>query len=107
MKNVCKQCILIAAFISCLVSVSFAETVTLKWKEPVDGASVNGYNLYYGLSNDISAMTKISGITATSYTVSGLVLHNHYYFYVKAYNANGEGPASDVLVSNVSLRVVE
>jgi hypothetical protein len=88
------------------VTVGFAETVNLKWNSPTSGGAASGYNLYYGESDDISTMTKISGITGTSYSLEGLDLHKTYYFYLKAFNSMGEGPASEVKASNVSLRVV-
>ncbi len=109
MKNNRKIYIFYAIVVFCIacVSVCYAETVNLEWDAPTSGGSVDGYNLYYGLTDDISTMTKIEGISELNYRLEGLDLHKIYYFYVRAYNSSGEGPVSDVRMSDVSLRIVE
>lgn len=107
MNHICKIQFFLIIAVFCIVSIGSAETVHLKWSAPTDGGPVSGYNLYYGVTDNIANMTKIDGINGTTYTLDNLQLHKKYYFYIQAYNSHGEGPISEVKDSNVSLRVVK
>ncbi len=90
----------LAIMISFFTSSSlFAATQILNWDSPVEGGPVENYNIYYGTVDDVLGMTKISGITGTSYSINNLEDGIVYYFYVTAYNDFGEGPLSDVYSS--------
>ena len=81
---------------------------TLTWDAPTTdeaGNSLSGpitYNIYYGtgslIANRIATndgITKIAGVTSTSYVVSGLASMSHYCFVVTAENSAGESVATD------------
>lgn len=67
--------------------------ITLSWN-PVDGAS--WYNLYYGTKPGVSKASpnKITRITTTSHTVTGLSMGTTYYFVVTAGNAKTQSSES-------------
>ncbi|MFH1781054.1 MAG: fibronectin type III domain-containing protein [Patescibacteria group bacterium] len=56
-------------------------TATLTWDAP--STTVNSYTLQYDSNSDFSDPSTISGITETSYTISGLEASNIYYFKIK------------------------
>ena len=60
-------------------------------------SGATSYNLYYSTTAGVSPAngTKISGITATNYTQSGLISGTTYYYVVTAVNASGESSASN------------
>lgn len=64
--------------------------IKLSWKKAEDAES---YNVYYKESGTRDYI-KISGITSTSYTVSGLKSLTEYFAYVSAENDIGEGSSS-------------
>lgn len=67
--------------------------LTLSWN-PVKGAS--WYNLYYGTKPGVSKASpnKITRITTTSHTVTGLSMGTTYYFVVTAGNAKTQSSES-------------
>lgn len=68
-------------------------SVALSWTA---SANATSYNVYYSTSSTIAVGggTKVSGITGTTETVSGLTAGTAYYFIVTAVNAGGESLAS-------------
>jgi hypothetical protein len=67
--------------------------VVLSWSS-VTGAT--SYNIYYSKSSGAgTAGTKVSGVTATSYTIGDLTNWSTYYFVVTAVGAGGESTASN------------
>lgn len=99
------------AVFACLIigatSYCWAETINLSWNAPEYGGAVEGYYLYYGMTDNISSMTKLGPINSTNYMLD---LNNagsiKYYFYVRAFNAAGEGPASPVKVVGIHLQII-
>src|SRR3990172_6329273 len=66
--------------------------VTVSWNSVVNTTS---YNIYWSTTPGVSKSgAKIPGITATSYTHTGLINGNPYYYVVTAVNSVGEGSES-------------
>ena len=70
-------------------------------------AAATGYNIYWSTSPGVTPQngTKISGVTGTSYTHTGLVNGTTYYYVVTAVNGTAEGQPSmqaQVLIDNVA-----
>jgi hypothetical protein len=67
--------------------------VALNWSA---SSGATSYNLYYATASGVTPAngTKISGITATSYTQSGLTNGTTYYYVVTAVGSGGESTAS-------------
>ena len=65
-------------------------TITAGWKKMED---TDTYNLFYKKETD-TEFTKITGIEANSYQITGLEDLVSYEVYVTGVNENGEGPAS-------------
>jgi predicted phage tail protein len=75
--------------------------VTLTWVAPASGGSpITGYIIYKGTSSggETGPAVNASPVTATSYTVTGLV-NGTTYFEVFAVNAVGQGPSSEALAT--------
>ena len=74
-------------------------SVTLQW-DAILGAT--SYNIYYAAQPGVTKEeylflthgTRITGITSTSQTISGLTANSPYYFVVTAVDASGEGAES-------------
>lgn len=78
-------------------SIAVLETssgkVTLNWS-PVSGAT--SYNLYWATASGVTKLSnKISGLTETSYTHSGLTNGTSYFYRVTAQDATSESSLSD------------
>ena len=57
--------------------------------------NANSYNVYFGVTANISEATEITGIEGTSYTIENLLSGTVYYTWVKAVIADGVTPASN------------
>jgi hypothetical protein len=69
--------------------------VVLSWSASTGATS---YNIYYSTSSGAGTSgTKVSGITATTYTLSDLTNWSTYYFVVTAVGTGGESAASNQL----------
>jgi len=70
---------------------------TLTWDEPdFDGGSpVTGYSIYRGFAKYQETILIANVGNVTTYTDTGLVNGERYYYRVSARNANGEGPRGD------------
>jgi fibronectin type 3 domain-containing protein len=68
--------------------------VSLTW---VAGTGAVTYNLYYGTTAGVTPATgtKVSGLTGTSYTLTGLTNGTMYYFVLTSVNVAGESAASN------------
>lgn len=66
--------------------------VTVNWTTFENAAS---YNVYYGVTANLSAATEITGIEGTSCTIDNLLSGTVYYTWVKAVLADGITPASN------------
>ena len=53
----------------------------LRWTN--GGASASSYNLYYGTTNDIAVASVVSGISDTTYNLTGLLPQTTYYAWVR------------------------
>lgn len=73
-----------------LAAVGDFNSVKLSWKKAEDAES---YNIYYKESGTRDYV-KISGVTSTSYTITGLKSLTEYFVYVAAENDLGEGSPS-------------
>ncbi len=67
--------------------------ITVKWNAV---ETANSYLVYYGTTNSIASATEIEGITATSYTITGLSNGTTYYTWVKAQNDKQTSIASNM-----------
>jgi len=69
--------------------------VTVNWSD--FDPSITSYNLYYSTTSGAEQISglKISGVTNTSTTITGLTKGSTYYFVVTAVNSYGEGAPSD------------
>jgi len=72
----------------------------LKWKRPVNSAGdtiiPNGYNVYGATTSDFSTATKINTVTKTTYQ---FIPGTNKYFWVAAFNTDGQGVVSDVCMA--------
>ena len=68
--------------------------ISLAWSAPASGGTVASYTVQYRVSGTTSWSTAISGLSATSFTVTSLTPATSYDFEVLAVNAVGTGPAS-------------
>jgi alpha-tubulin suppressor-like RCC1 family protein len=84
------------------VATAGNKQVSLSW-DAVTGAT--SYNIYYGASSEVTTSTgaSISGVTTTSYTVTGLSNYTQYYFIVTAVTSGGESSASNRISSNPAI----
>jgi len=85
---------LVVALVLLLTSYTAAAQVTLAWDASV--SMVDGYWLYYGSASGIYT-ARIDVGTATTYTITGLVSGQTYYFAMTAYDRtdNVESPLSN------------
>jgi subtilase family serine protease len=75
------------------------EQVVLSWSAPTTGSAPFTYNVYESTTSATSGFSLVSsgtGLTATSYTATGLTNGKVYYFKVTAKNSVAEGEASNV-----------
>ena len=83
--------------------------VLLTWSAPTDngGSAIIGYKVYYSTTSTMgsSPYTTISSPTTYAATVGGLTNGTLYYFWVVAYNAQGDSPASNNLSSTPNVSV--
>jgi predicted phage tail protein len=79
-----------------LTAVAGNRNVTLTWEPPADngGAAVTNYTIYYGTSSG-NYTNNITVGNITSYTITGLINGQRYYFAVSAFNAVGESEKSN------------
>ena len=68
--------------------VPTSSAVPLSWTAPGTGGSPSSYTVQYRVTGG-STWTQISGISSTSYTVTGLAASTQYDFQVQAVNAGG------------------
>ena len=78
---------------------SSSSTVTLSWTAvaPPSGCTITGYNIYQSTTSGFTpgAGNQIaSGVTGTSYTVTGLAASTTYYYIVEAVDSHSSSPAS-------------
>jgi Fibronectin type III domain len=74
--------------------------ISLTWLTPGSGGSVSSYTVQYRVSATTSWSTGASGLTSTSFSITGLVAATSYNFEVLAVNAAGTGPASSVATAS-------
>lgn len=76
--------------------------VILDWLAPYDGGSeITGYKIYKGTSSGSETLLATIGNVLT-YTSTGLINGNTYYYKVSAVNAGGEGLQSDEINTTLS-----
>jgi hypothetical protein len=63
------------------------DSISVSWNAVSDAVS---YDLYYAVEGSFDTKTLIGTVTGTSYTHTGLVTHQLYYYFVKAVNSAGE-----------------
>ena len=71
-------------------------SIYLSWNAASDNVGVTGYDVYQNSS-------KITSVTGTSYSVSGLTANTSYSFYVKAYDAAGNVSAASSSINATTL----
>ncbi len=73
--------------------------VTLSWEAPEDdgGSPIEGYFLYRGMSE--ASVLMFTQVEEATYTDTGLMNGETYYYKVSAFNSVGEGDLSSVLVA--------
>jgi len=83
--------------------------VQLTWSAPTDngGSAIIGYKVYYSSTATMgsSPYTTISSPTTYTATVGGLTNGTLYYFWVSAYNAQGDSSASNSLSATPNVSV--
>lgn len=97
---------------SSITSTSFVAN----WTAPTQGSATCTYTLEYGTDNTFATKTTVTGISATTYAVSGLSANTTYYYRVKANNTTGDGaysatyetvttsaPAAEILVTQAGV----
>jgi subtilase family serine protease len=75
------------------------EQVALSWSAPATGSAPFTYNVYESTTSSTAGFSPVSsatGLTGTSFTVTGLTNGEVYYFKVTAKNSVTEGGASNV-----------
>ena len=79
-----------------LTAVAGNRNVTLTWEPPADNGSmsVTNYTVYYGTTPG-NYTNNITVGNITSYTITGLINGQRYYFAVSAFNAVGESEKSN------------
>ncbi|HME19865.1 MAG TPA: fibronectin type III domain-containing protein [Acetobacteraceae bacterium] len=80
-----------------------ASTVNLSWTAPSTGGAVASYTAQYRVTGGTGWNTAASGITGTSYTVTGLAATTSYDFQVFAVNAAGTGTAPSVASATTTI----
>jgi titin len=75
------------------------DNAVLVWTAPANngGSPITGYLIFYGLSDATTQFGGIQPATPLRVNVTGLIGGTHYYFAVKAVNAAGNSPMSNVL----------
>ncbi len=61
-------------------------TVTLSWSAV---PSADSYSVRFGTSSEYKNAGGVSGITSTSYTITGMEFNTKYYIWMEAYNGSG------------------
>ena len=80
------------------VTATTTSSISLSWTAPTPPANctISSYVIDDGTSSP-PATVAASGVTGTTYTVSGLTANTTYYFTVAAVDANGTSPASAIV----------
>jgi hypothetical protein len=73
-----------------------SSTISLGWSAPTSGGTPTSYTVQYRTTGTTAWLTSVSGLTATSHTVTGLAIATSYDFQVVAVNASGTGAASAI-----------
>jgi hypothetical protein len=79
-----------------LTANSLTGQAVFQWKSGTVGSPATSFNLYYSTTTGVTPATgtKVSGITNTTYTLSGLTAGTTYYAVVTGVTQSGESPAS-------------
>ena len=86
-----------------LTAVTKAGSVLLNWTAPADiGSGVSNYLIFRGTSTGGEGTTPIARVLGTSYTDSSVTAGTPYYYFVKANNTVGVGPASGEVHSSAT-----
>ncbi|MFW9920361.1 MAG: fibronectin type III domain-containing protein, partial [Candidatus Thorarchaeota archaeon] len=78
-----------------------SDEVDLSWNAPaiLGDSPFNGYNIYRGTSS--GALSLYASVTGTSFTDTGIVETNDYYYQICAVNNVGKGPLTSELVVSI------
>ncbi|MGD0056899.1 MAG: leucine-rich repeat protein, partial [Methanomassiliicoccales archaeon] len=82
-----------------LTATAGGASVVLTWEPPSSAGSspIDGYEIYFGTNSTPSTLFTTVGNTTLTVDVTGLIPGTLYYFGVKAFNATGDGPMSNVV----------
>jgi hypothetical protein len=89
--------------IQAVPTISITNSTTSSITFSISGSpGATSYNLYYSTTNTIPASPNVTGITASTYTISSLTANTQYYLWLTAVG-NGTSPPTTITTSTIPL----